>query len=223
MSYYLNDLEINVTMVSGDISPKAGEVDIVDVGNYYTSEYVEGALQEVGFETRGIYDDLPPSPIISARTGATPPDLTTFVGNTKQYTFNSSTHEVYGSTEITHRYKEGTDIMPHIHWATNGLEAVNKYVKWELEYCVSSNHVFGPAVVVSTEVLVPANTANRSHFISGFDPDIVGTNLKIGDYIVWRLRRIPSVGSAVANNPFAIAVGFHIEQDGLGSSQLYIK
>jgi len=109
------------------------------------------------------------------------------------------------------------------YWATNGTEVVDKYVKWELEYCVSSNHVFGPAVVVSTELLVSANTANRSHFISGFDPDIVGTNLKIGDYIVWRLRRIPSVGSAVANNPFAIAVGFHIEQDGLGSSQLYIK
>lgn len=201
----------------------ASNINVEDKGLYFESENAEEVFQEVGFNTRGIYDDIPPAPIISARVGVTPPDLTTFLGNIKQYTFNATNHEVFGSSEITHRYKEGTNIMPHIHWANNGSEEIDKFVKWELEYTISTNGVYLAPVIISKEILIPSGTADRCAMIAGLDPDIVGANLKIGDYILWRLRRIVATGQAPINNPFAIAVGFHMEQDGLGSSEVFRK
>ena len=81
----------------------------------------------------GNYDDLPPVPITSARLGATAPTLTTFIGNIEQYTFDNTNDYVIGATELTHSYKEGTDISAHLHWATNGLDITDRTVKWRLE------------------------------------------------------------------------------------------
>ena len=163
------------------------------------------------------------APIISARVGVSPPDLTIFSGGIKQYTFNATNHEVYGANEITHRYKEGSNIYPHIHWANNGSEASDKFVKWELEYTISTNGIFLPPVKLSKEILIPAGLPNRSYLISDFGSDISGLSIKIGDYILWTLKRITSSGQAPVGNPFGIALGFHIEQDGLGSTGLFNK
>lgn len=197
----------------------AEETPIIDVGNYFTSINTEGALQETGLKIKGTYDDLPPVPLLLSKVSANTPTLEVFKGNIYQYTFDATNDEVFGATEITHQYKEGTSIYPHIHWASNGLEVTNRYVKWQLDYSIGKPHDsgFSNQVTLSTEDVIPANSFDRSHFITELSP-ISGTGITIGTYICWRLRRIASTGLAPTNNPFGLAVGFHVEQDTFGSA-----
>lgn len=175
------------------------------------------------------YNDLPPTPITSARLGSTAPTLTTFKGNIEQYTFDATNDYVIGATEITHSYQEGSDIEAHIHWATNGTNATVRGVKWQLEYSICDgdgkapfSHAFPTSTTVSSDVLLPIDTVDRAHIITTLGT-IDGTNIKIGAYIVWRLNRIASAYTAPANDPFALAVGFHIQQDNTGSMRRYQK
>lgn len=170
------------------------------------------------------YNDLPPVPIIGARLGSTAPTLTTFVGNIEQFTFDATNDFVIGATEITHGYKEGTDIEIHLHWATNGIDGTDRYVKWQIEYTLSNNlgSFLTSTQTISNQKQIPASTPDRTHLISVLGT-ITGTSIKIGTYICWRLNRISAVGSAPSSNPFAIALGFHVDNDTIGSRYIYIK
>jgi hypothetical protein len=174
------------------------------------------------FEFRTDWDDLPPVPIIGAKLGATAPTLATFVSDIQQYTFDKTDDFVIGATEITHGWKEGTVIYPHIHWATNGLEGTAKGVQWQLKYTIGdSSEVFSSQVTCVIDATIPANTTDRANFA----PTINGANYHIGAYIVWRLARVATAhaNGEPAADPFALAVGFHIEKDTLGSTQISSK
>jgi len=167
-----------------------------------------------------VWDDLPPVPIIGAKLGASAPTLATFIGDIEQYTFDATNDYVIGSTEITHKWKEGTVIHPHIHWATNGTNANDRGVKWQLKWTVGDgNEVFSSQVTSVVDTTIPLATADRTHFITDFDTLLNGATLRIGAYICWRLERIATAhaNGAPANDPFAIAIGFHIEMDTIGS------
>lgn len=170
--------------------------------------------------TETVWDDLPPSPIIGARLGSSAPTLATFVGNVEQYTFDATNDYVIGATEITHKWKEGTTIYPHIHWATNGTNANDRGVKWSLEYTIGdSAEAFAGAATTVVDVTIPLATADRTHLISDFDTAITGTNYRIGAYICWRLSRVATAhaNGAPAADPFGLAVGFHAECERIGS------
>lgn len=196
----------------------------IDSGNYTYFES-DGTLVHAGDSTT--FDDLPPVPITAARLGATAPTLATFVGNIQQYTFDNTNDYVIGATEITHKYKEGTDLDIHVHWATNGTDGTDRTVKWQVEYQVANidtsfTYAYSGSTTVSGEVTIPASTADRStHILDAGTID--GTNLKIGAYIVWRFERIASSGTEPTADPFALAVGFHMNQDTTGSRQEYTK
>ena len=166
-----------------------------------------------------VWDDLPPTPITAAKLGSTAPTLTTFVTDIEQYTFDATNDYVIGSTEIIHRWKEGTTIHPHVHFASNGSEGTAKGVQWQLSWSVGDvSEAFSAQTVSVIDVEIPASTADRTHFLSNFTPTINGTDLKIGAYILWRFERIATDhanGEPVAN-PFSLAVGFHAEQDTIG-------
>ena len=172
-----------------------------------------------------VYNDVPPVPLINARLGgANQPSLTAIQGNVQALTFAINDY-VFGSYEILHEYKEGTDIDMHIHWATQSSDNTDRGVKWEIEYTISNlnetpplTNTFPASVVVSQEVTIPANTPAKAHVYTDIAL-IPGANIKIGAYILWRLRRIASttVPTAPSANPYAIALGAHIQQDTLGS------
>lgn len=159
-----------------------------------------------------LFNDLPPVPFLTTKVGATAPTLTPFVGNIQLYTFGVN-DESYGDTEVTHLYDEGTDLMPHIHWITNGTDTNSRYVKWEMEYSWSNdNSAFPTSTIISIEKEIPANTPTRTHFITDF-PIISGVNMEIGAYLCWRVRRIASTGTAPTNDPFGLAVGVHAHEN----------
>jgi len=195
--------------------------------NYATFED-DGTLVFAGDATT--YDDLPPTPITAAKLGATAPTLATFVGNIQQYTFDASNDYVIGATELTHKYTEGTDLDIHVHWATNGTDGTDRGVKLQLEYVVSNakgvapfDELFpGSSTNVSAETTIPASTGDRAKIISDLGV-LSDADLKIGAYICWRFERITAVGTAPSNDPFVLAVGFHMNQDTTGSREEYAK
>lgn len=168
------------------------------------------------------FDDLPPALLTAGRIGgAGVPSLAAITGNVNALTFADGDY-VYSSTEFTHNFQEGTPITIHVHWATNGLEETAKYVKFEVEYCTASGNggAFSSATAPSQELTIPANTPDRTYYIS-----TIGTitGLVVGSYIAFRFKRITATGDAPVANPFVIAVGFHCAMDTLGSSTLVNK
>lgn len=174
----------------------------------------DGTLRFGGDAT--VYDDLV-VPLFSAKVGgANVPTWAALRGNINAYTFAVGDY-LTASAEMLHGYKEGTDIEAHIHWATNGLEAVDKYVKWEIEYTIGNmSDVMSSSAVETVEAVIPANTPDRNHMYSSIAV-IPGSALKIGNYIVFRIRRIASSGTAPTANPFALGVGIHYQADTVGS------
>jgi hypothetical protein len=166
------------------------------------------------------YDDLPPIPIVATRPGATAPTLDTFVGTIEAYRFDATNDYVIGAQEFTHSYKEGTNIMAHVHWASNGTEGSAKYVRWGIKYCISnsSTGVTGSeqTLEMSSDATIPANTPDRTFYISSLGT-ISGTGITIGSYITYKFYRVAASGTAPAADPFALAVGFHVQQDTFGS------
>jgi hypothetical protein len=188
-----------------------------------------GAWIFVG-HTLNQWDDLPPIPLINQDRGAAnKPTLATFQGNIKQLTFGVG-DDVDGSQELIHRYEEGTDISPHVHMVTNGLEGSDKTVKWQLEYTTANidysapfSSAFPSSTIVTGEVIIPASTPDRSHIGILLDSDIPGSSLEINAYIAFNFSRIASSGTEPANDPFALALGFHIKQDSIGSTTVGAK
>jgi len=173
-----------------------------------------------------VYDDLPPVPIIQAKLGSTAPTLATFKGSIEQLTFDATNDYVIGATEITHAWKEGTPIEAHIHWATNGVDGTERGVKWQLNYTIGDfMGVFGDDTPITVDATISASATDRTHYISAFTTPIDGTNYKIGSYICWKLSRIATehANGAPSANPFALAIGFHVQQDTLGSISEYVK
>lgn len=199
-------------------------------GNVTDSNYAE--FENTGFlkfyGDGGSYNDIPPNPIIKSKVGGGGvPTLTSFVGNIEQYTFAVDDY-VYDNFEMSHQYEEGTDLELHVHWATNGTETVDKYVKYEYEYTIANAGAtptfdeFSTAIQISKESIIPAYTASRAHYITSVGV-ISGTGIKIGAVIAYRLKRIASSGTAPSNSPFVLQAGCHIKQNTLGSRTRYTK
>lgn len=199
-------------------------------GNVTENNYAEfentGFLQFNG--SAGSYNDVPPNPIIKSKVGGSGvPTLTTFVGNIEQYTFAVNDY-VYDNFEFLHEYEEGTDFEMHLHWATNGVDTTDRYVKFEYEYTVSNSaatptfYQFPSSTVISAEIMIPANTPDKTHIKSTIGLED-GTGLKIGAILAYRLKRISASGTAPSNNPFVLQAGCHIKQDTGGSRTRYTK
>lgn len=192
----------------------SGETKMGTASNHTKFE-TDGTMVFAGDAT--VWDDLV-SPLLVAKTGnQNIPSFSTFKGNLNAYLFNIGDW-LQISTEFLHGYAEGTNFEIHLHWATNGLEAVDKYVKWEVEYTLANmSGTFSTAAVASVEVKIPANTADRTHIYTSLVASVTGTGYKIGTIFMARIRRISSTGDQPNAHPFAISLGVHFEKDTVGS------
>ena len=176
-----------------------------------------------------VHDDLPPTPVIIAKLGASAPSIATFVDDIKAYTFDIG-NIAYGATELEHKYKEGADIEAHIHWATNGTDVADKAVKWQLSYVIANCDAVAPftsiyptsQTQISKEVTIPASTGDRAGIVTQIGT-ISASSITIGAYIVWEIERIAASGDAPTSDPFGLAVGFHVEMNTIGSRDRYSK
>ena len=161
--------------------------------------------------------------INSLAPGATAPGNFSIPGTSlqiKAFTGTGVTQSAHGSLEILHDYKEGTDIVPHIHWCptTTGLGDV----KWQLEYSWLNG---GSTVTTSTTITVTvAASGTVAHEQRTNFPAISGTGKLIGSRFVFRVFRDAADGAdTYAADAGAFDFGVHYERDTIGSRQITTK
>jgi hypothetical protein len=161
--------------------------------------------------------------IIIRTTGPNQPTLVAINGNITMPQWAVNAFNVCESQEFVHGWKEGSEVFWHLHLTTNGLDATDRYVRFELEYGyadVDGQWVF-PAVLDSGDLLIPANTPDKTMMImklGSFTPPI-----KIGGHSIVRLRRIASTGTAPTGNPWIPMLQQHIQLDAIGSRLIGAK
>ena len=204
------------------LAARFGDGGITDFSKFEA----DGTLEFNGAAT--VFEDIPIS-LSSARVpAANAPTWASFISNLNAYTYGVDDFQEF-STEIKHSYKQGSDIEFHIHGATNGLEGVDKTIKFEVEYELIDNNTSGDfgdtytgTTIMNGEIIILANTADKTSFV--IDVGIDGTgNFLQGATVVGRIRRIASTGTEPASDPFVVQVGMHVEQDTVGSRTELVK
>jgi hypothetical protein len=141
-------------------------------------------------------------------------------------------HEVFFTAQLPHRYEEGSDISPHIHWVPKGnAGAANRCVRWGLEYTWANPGVTFPAATIiytdatddSTQTIQGEQLVASRHYISAFS-GISGTGKVISSMLVCRLFR----NSSHADDGYLQEAGllefdFHYAVNSMGSSAEYSK
>ena len=159
----------------------------------------------------------------TTRTGASAPSLGAFgpSGSLQTLLFESGKDEmVYFEIQMSHRWKEGTKIYPHVHWTPVNATAGN--VVWELEYAWTSiTGTFGAPSTMATDATAAGGTAwvhKMTDLKSGGNNYIDGTGQTISSMLVCRLHRNAGAGSdTLAANVAFLEFDLHFEIDGMGS------
>ena len=175
-----------------------------------------------------VYDDWY-FEIAPKTTGAGKPTLSNFSGNINQWQMAINDLSELRPVEMAHKWKEATQIELHVHWGTNGLDATDRGVKWEIDYTwangldAGGTTVFAAATTLSTETLIPANTPDKTNMytsVLSFTP----AGGKIGAILLMNLKRIASVTNPTpSNDPWIFMVGVHYQIDTIGSRQIRTK
>lgn len=141
---------------------------------------------------------------------------------------NGTVEAMSFTVQLPHSWKEGTTIYPHLHWVPKSSESGN--VEWNFEYTWANYdpvtpQVF-PAITTSTVVSTGPFTAN-SHRITALtsaNAGIDGTGKKISSILICRIWRNSANASDTYNDYAGVLfVDFHIQIDGWGSREEYIK
>lgn len=163
-------------------------------------------------------------PIIIRNTGPNVPVLSTLIGNITVPQWSIGDLNVCEGQEMIHAWKEGTDAHWHCHIITNGLDTTDRYVNFRVEAVVATLNGTISAVQTfdSGDVLIPANTPDRTHIIVPIGVMGMSGNT-IGTQVYARLERIASTGTAPSVDPFCSMLQMHIECDTVGSRLIGTK
>lgn len=193
-------------------------------GDFPTGSYSifedDGTLVMTGNAT--VYNDINMS-VNVLNPGATAPGTWTIPGTAlviRAFTGTAAEQSAHGSLEILHDYKEGTDIVPHLHWCPTTTGAGN--VKWQLEYSwLNGGSTVTTSVTTSVTVAAPGviGQEQRTSF-----PAISGVGKTIGSRFVFRLFRNPAdAADTYGADAGAFDIGIHYEIDTIGSRQITTK
>lgn len=162
-------------------------------------------------------------PIIIRTTGPNIPTLVAVNGTLTLPQWQVNDFNICEGQEIIHGWKEGSDVLWHLHLTTNGLDATNRYVRFTIEYGyvnINGQWVF-PALITTPDLLIPANTPTKTMLALQ-----LGTFLppsQVADHVVAKLTRIAAVGAAPTSNPWISMLQLHIQVDTLGSRTVTAK
>ncbi len=177
--------------------------------------------------TETVWDDFV-VPVNAIRlAGASPADPYAYKSGSV-LSFDSSTDEyVYFVIQLPHRYKEGTDVIFHIHWTivTSGAGAGAENVKWDMTYSASSPATPAeswPAASNATVTIDVQSDSADDHLIDNV-ATITGTNFKISEIIICSLKRDTTVANNYSDEVLLVSADVHYEVDTMGSRQTLAK
>lgn len=168
-----------------------------------------------------VYDDIIIQAINLRTSGTTPPTVDVFQDSIYGMKFtNAQTDIVYGSFEVPHTYKEGTDLEVHLHWSPSSTNTGS--CDWVMKYTFANMAgTFGGEETITFQQ-AGSGTANKHQYVSG-NVVISGSakSIAIGAIICFALSR--PTGDAFTGDAFLHSVGVHYEIDTMGSRQRSVK
>jgi hypothetical protein len=232
------------TIDAKDLVLKTNNVSRVDITSAGVTT-IGGATDHTKFEADGtivlegaatVWDDFLVNPDATSKGGSNAPTWGTRFkrdsGNTSQgvflWMFSSSTEqEVYFTVQLPHKYKVGTNLLPHVHWTTVTGTPSGTDVVWGLEYTVVPIGGNSPTTTILTansligSIGTPLGTGQ--HLITSLG-SISGAGIGISTILVCRLYRAASNGSdTFANEVGLLSMDFHYEIDTEGSRSEFTK
>jgi len=128
---------------------------------------------------------------------------------------------VYFTAQLPHTYKEGTDIVPHVHWVPEDNTAGN--VRWSLTYSWASIGAVFPGESISVADCAAPAVADE-HTYSALQT-ITGAGMSISSMLICSLKRNSSVAGDTFDGKVAYLVefDFHFQIDTQGSRQETVK
>lgn len=187
----------------------------------YSTFEADGTYKAVGAATT--WTDINISGLSLAGGPAAPTAVNVNGSTILAYSFsgtNPTPDELHGSLEILHDYKEGSDIVPHVHWAPSTADVGD--VKWQLEYMwINSGANFSGSTVISGTTAAGGVAWNERRTNLG---TISGAGKTIGSRFAFRLFR-DAADAADTYDAGAVLfdIGVHYERDTLGSRQITTK
>lgn len=192
---------------------KAGDLD-VDCGANNTIELIQS-----------VYDDLR-TPVGSVKgAGAFPPTDTAYRGSyILAFSTGPNNESIQFSVQLPHTYKEGTNIVPHLHWTipTAGSGAGAENVKWDFTYSWANINSAFPVQTSDTITIDVQNDSANDHMMDNFST-ISGAGKGISSMLLCSLTRDISVANDYAHDVYFLEFDFHYQVNTLGSRQITIK
>jgi hypothetical protein len=193
---------------------------------------ITGAAKTLVLDTP-VYDDANVGALM-LRTGGTAPGIVQILDNdgdaTGIYTVGFAVgEEGSGVIEVPHSYKEGTDLVFHIHWGANDAPAGGTdNVKWQLVYSVARLSSTFPDSTAATAVEVAYTTQynwliTNVATITGATGGVDGGNIKIGDQVHFTIKRIAASADEFGGEALVATIGFHHQIDTIGSRAITTK
>jgi hypothetical protein len=173
----------------------------------YADTYWDDALVQVGTLTNGA---TPADPIDFGPSGTYRPKCFGFgVGE-----------DMDGSLQFSHRYKEGTDIQMHVHWAP--VTAAAGRVQWSIHlyWLNAGGAAVGDPTALVVETVCPG--VAWQHMISNF-PLSIGVGKTISSIVMFKIRRIAATTAEYGADAALMSVDGHYEIDRPGSRDMLLK
>lgn len=238
--------DIVVYDYTDSIPEKIFEVDNINnttkMGNIYSGNYTEferdGTLEFNGDAV--VWDDMR-FPAVSFGLGASnDPNFSQFLDDgggshgVFLYFFDPNTEEeLFGVAQLSHSYKLGTDLHPHVHFIIPTTGAAGQFVQWGLEYTVADiNGTFGNTSIIYTDASSAATATNsgdgtltaNKHYYAVFPAIDMSGITSLCSMICFRIFRDAGDGNDdYPNDAGLLEFDFHYQIDTVGSRQEFIK
>ena len=173
-----------------------------------------------------VYKDINIAGALLSKPASSAPGMDTFrsaggTDTTIETLAFAEDEKVHGGFELQHDYKEGTDLVFHVHWQGIAAPTGTDNVQWRLNYIVArdgvtlaaANSADSPDTAIDTQY-----RCYRTDFAA-----ITGTNFKIGDQFMFTLTRVAATGDAYAGDALIETAGIHYQVDTIGSRAIATK
>ena len=192
--------------------------------NYTEFESTTGFMEFNGSAVA--YKDINIAGTLLSKPASSAPGTDKFLStggvDTTIYTYAFAVDEyVSGGFELQHDYKEGTDLVFHVHWQGIAAPSGTDNVQWRLTYVVCRD---GVTLTAATTIDSPDTAIDTQYRCYRTDfGAIVGTNFLIGDQMMFNLYRVASTGDAYAGDALIETAGIHYIVDTVGSRAITTK
>lgn len=139
----------------------------------------------------------------------------------------AGTELIYAFQQFSHSWKEGSNIVPHVHWAKTTNAAGN--VAWNCKYRkVPIGEAWGDWVDLGIQSVAVQGTPDidtaGQQLINSWGELTIASDLSISDCILWEISRLGGDASdTYGADAYLFEFDVHYQKDSWGSNQQFAK